>query len=379
MISISVRSIHSHSKRGEQMSQDNLNPGKYGENSSQLAEQSEAHDHKASNIPNPPHEPHHSKSGQKPEIVSEISRYRACVEITVITIGVIGLLWTGTALLYYIAGGMVAFIGFLVSGILSLSTFIGIFWPVFLKNVWTFLRNRHSKRWTLFGRVLTGSFGIAVLLFWVIVSFVFDPYHHLGWPVLNTQLSSNDDYWHPAINQMYGECNFEQASYHVTAYSGFFHYCVATATDYTNFVYEVQMTVIQGNCGGLVFRANYANDKEYLFYICKDGTYCLERWDSLSISHDLLGCNANPESGNLPQILRETSGTAKPITLAVVARGHNFELWVNYHELDVGFDSSDQELKEGQIGVAAVGFDTPYYIQPEVSFNNAKVWKLYGG
>jgi len=348
------------------MSQDNLNPGKYGENSSHLADQSEAHERGASTIPDTPHEaplevtiqeansiatdgPHYSKSRQKARIVSEISRSRAYFEITVITIGVIGLLWTGTVLLYYIAGGMVAFLGFLVSTIISLSTFIGIFWPVFLKNVWNFLRNRHSKRWRLFGRVLAGSFVIAVLLFLGIVRWQFDPYHHLAWPALSDQLSSNDDYWHSETggDQTDGECKFDKGSYHVTANSGSLYFCVATVTDYANFIYEVQMTFKitsppqspQYYCGGLVFRADYANNKEYYFEICYDGSYCLYLYNS-SNWQPLLGCYAGYNTGNLPQILKDTSVITQPITLAVVAKGNHFEFWVNYKELDVGFDGS---------------------------------------
>jgi hypothetical protein len=42
--------------------------------------------------------------------------------------------------------------------------------------------------------------------------------------------------------------------------------------------------------------------------------------------------------------------------------------------LDEGFDFSDQELKEGEIGVTAVAGNHP----TEVAFSNAKVWIFNG-
>src|SRR5205823_12861652 len=58
-------------------------------------------------------------------------------------------------------------------------------------------------------------------------------------------------------NQTDGTCAFSGGSYHSsTPKTQFFYICTAQATDFSNFAIEVQMKVLQGDCGGMVFRAD---------------------------------------------------------------------------------------------------------------------------
>jgi hypothetical protein len=57
---------------------------------------------------------------------------------------------------------------------------------------------------------------------------------------------------------------------------GYLYTCVAKSTDFTDFFYQVDMKVNQGNCGGMVFRARNdasSNDAYAYFEICQDHSY----------------------------------------------------------------------------------------------------------
>src|SRR5206468_804705 len=76
-----------------------------------------------------------------------------------------------------------------------------------------------------------------------------------------------------------GTCAFSGGNYHSsTPNTNFFFICTAQATDSSNFATEVQMKVIQGDCGGLVFRADSKTGKMYFLEVCQDGTYHLYRY-----------------------------------------------------------------------------------------------------
>jgi hypothetical protein len=49
--------------------------------------------------------------------------------------------------------------------------------------------------------------------------------------------------------------------------------CMGKNTDFTNFAFQVQMTLLKGNCGGISFRGNSSIGFHYEFIVCSDGTY----------------------------------------------------------------------------------------------------------
>lgn len=310
-----------------------------------------------------------------------ISSPRANTGVILIPIIIIGLLWVGMVLLWYVASGSLSFLGLLVSSIVTLLTLVGAFWPVFIGDVVKSLKRRYGDR-----GVLLRNASLATCVLFVFVSigvfyWRFDPYYHLGWLKLDSQLNldselrNNDLHWHSHLgnNSTVGSCFFENDGYHVTAYPNHTHNCITTSTNFDNFVYEVKMNLNYGECGGIVFRADYTSYQQYYFRVCQDHTYCLIRSDGFSNNHSVIGCTG--DTSGLETILKDGPYIAQSLTLAVVARGNNIELWVNHQQLDVGFDFSDQELKEGEIGVAVSAITQP----TEATFSDAKVWSLNGG
>ncbi|HZO72381.1 MAG TPA: serine/threonine-protein kinase [Ktedonobacteraceae bacterium] len=188
-----------------------------------------------------------------------------------------------------------------------------------------------------------------------------------GPPAINDPLSSPDDFgWNNtqriATSGRYtGSCQFTNNSYHNEALAGYLINCMATETYFSNLAYQVDMTITNGNSGGLVIRAN-ASGSGYYFRISINGTYFLEKIASNgygNLNQTLLA------SGSSPAIKR---GYNTMNQLAVVAQGQNLYLYTNKQYID---SISDASYSNGQIGVYARG--TNY--KTAITFRNAQVWK----
>ncbi len=52
-------------------------------------------------------------------------------------------------------------------------------------------------------------------------------------------------------------------------------YCQASNTNFSDFAYEVQVTIVKGDRGGIVFRNDHTKGNNDYFFIGQDGTYAL--------------------------------------------------------------------------------------------------------
>jgi len=144
--------------------------------------------------------------------------------------------------------------------------------------------------------------------------------------------------------------------------------CFAQDSDYNNFIYEVKMIVLDGECGGILLRADSTFLMGYLFTVCPNetgsGFYKFERYD---------------KEKNDPAILRARFpstrirvGTGVENTLAVQAEGNNFVLYINQRVVDHVHDNSSDASTGHQIGVGASGSAR----STDVQFNDLHVWVL---
>jgi serine/threonine protein kinase len=157
-----------------------------------------------------------------------------------------------------------------------------------------------------------------------------------------------------------GSCQFKGNSLHVTqTKSPNYYYCTASTEDYTNATFEVQMTIIQGDCGGITFRTNASTNQLYFYRVCVGGTYDLYLYAS--------------SSGNSARNLLKSSSAAinkgvnQSNLLAVVTNGSQIDLYVNKQKVD---SISDPTYKQGLFGVVANSLSGP----TEVTYSNARVW-----
>ncbi len=152
-----------------------------------------------------------------------------------------------------------------------------------------------------------------------------------------------------------GYCTFTGGAYHsIILQAGFFHSCLALATHFTDFAFEVQATIVSGSSSGIVFRADRATTHLYYFIIDKNGNYYLK------VYFDKFGNSSIVASGSSPAIHASGSNL-----IGVVAQGNNISLYVNRQPIK---SVSDSTFSSGQVGVVALA--------GEVAFSNAKVWSL---
>ena len=190
-----------------------------------------------------------------------------------------------------------------------------------------------------------------------------NPYTQSGTLVLNDPLVDNSQghAWLEGTNKLGATCQFTQGAYQATQpNAGYFHACIGQATDYSNFIFEVQVTLASGDYTGLVFRTNSdpTNGASYQFSIDTSGQYYLKLYDS---------------GHGTGLVLRQ--GSTTPIALgqsylfAVVAEYSNIGLYLNQQKIDSVTDGS---LSHGQIGVIVGNINNSAL----AVFSHARVWTL---
>ncbi len=183
-----------------------------------------------------------------------------------------------------------------------------------------------------------------------------------GTPAFNDPLSdtSGNNGWDTNINQQGNTgCQFNNGAYHaLEAMGGYFQPCLAQASNFSNFAYQVTLIIDQGDQGGIIFRANNAKAQYYLFRVGIDGSYTLERYMNNQVTTLSSGFS-----------IAIATGLGQSNTLAVIANKNKISLFANSTYIASVTDST---LTSGQIGVVALDFTLP----TDVEFSNAQVWPL---
>jgi hypothetical protein len=191
------------------------------------------------------------------------------------------------------------------------------------------------------------------------------PYPPYGTLALDDPLSDNSQghNWQESDPSL-GTCTFTGGAYHVNAIlNDSTNDCLASP-NFSDFAYQVQMTIVKGDGGGIIFREDNARGNGYYFALGQQsGVWGYKLWG-------FNNCN-----GNTCKVSELRSGSSAAIKtglnqsnlVAVVASGSTIDLYVNNHKID---SVSDNSYGSGQIGVAATYLKSP----TEVVFSNAKVW-----
>ena len=182
-----------------------------------------------------------------------------------------------------------------------------------------------------------------------------------GSPVLDDSLSFNTgSSWEEDQAQGGGGCGFSGGAYHASIdQKGFYFACAAQNTSFSNFAYQVQMTITKGDAGGVFFRGNRSASQFYLLSIARDGTFDLFISKDQNHSSDLNFGNSSA--------IKKSTGQANLIT--VVVRGNSIYFYINKQYAG---SVNDSTYTGGQVGVFVDARTTA----TDVAFNNAQVWKL---
>jgi hypothetical protein len=185
-----------------------------------------------------------------------------------------------------------------------------------------------------------------------------------GTPALNDSMSN------PTLNPLWditlgstanGACTFTGGSYHATIpKTGYFEPCYAESTNYSKFAFQIDMTIMQGDFGGVLLRANTTHSAYYLFRVGLDGSFDLYNY-------------ADAAGSQATQLLTGSSQAMKGLNqsneITVVAQDTQMYFFLNRQYLG---STNDNTYTAGQIGVLAESAKNP----TDVAFSNAKVWTL---
>lgn len=185
-------------------------------------------------------------------------------------------------------------------------------------------------------------------------------YPPVGWKLAFSDplKSSSSGYW-PVEKDKMGGCEFANDVYQVSRWQiGGGHYCSPDHFNFTDFTLEAQMIITKGDEGVILFRATDTGNY-YAFWISPSGTYALEIWENNTFSKTLVSSSHTAIH----------TGLYQPNTVAVVAQGNTFHLYVNDQLINVVTDQGSS-YGHGNIYLEAYSVSNP----TEVLFSNVKVW-----
>ena len=183
--------------------------------------------------------------------------------------------------------------------------------------------------------------------------------------VFNDPLSDNSQghNWQIAAVQGNNACQFANRAYQsandntsTSLYSG--TVCFAQNTDFSDFTFQVQTILVQGLCGGIVFRGDSKANNFDRFVICSNAWYDFRQCSSGY-------CDVVFANGLSPAI---NTALGASNTLAVVANGSLITIYVNGKQI---ISTTDTGFSQGQIGLVTSGYNSTLTV---ATFRNARVW-----
>lgn len=196
-----------------------------------------------------------------------------------------------------------------------------------------------------------------------------DPYSPPDWSLAFVQplTGSGYHYWTEYTPNPTDRCRYINGAYHViiSQNSGFFG-CYS-AINSPDFAFEVQMKIITGDCGGIIFRGNNLNQQQFsLFTVCQNGSYDLYSYTSNNPVQTLISSSSSAINAGLNQTN----------TVAIVANGSSLDLYVNHQKINHIDNSTTDCMPNGicQIGLAVISYNSG----TEVAYSSARAWSPLG-
>jgi serine/threonine protein kinase len=188
-----------------------------------------------------------------------------------------------------------------------------------------------------------------------------DPYlTGKGKLVLSDPLSEPAN-WLPQVSGSWGgTCAFNNGVYDLAeaVVTRSYGCNLQAAMQMRNFIYEVQMSFVEGNCGGLRFRYHPDQHAGYILRLCSGGTIILSTGPKYTV---LLRTNS-------PLARR---GYNRSNILAVSVIGNRLTVYINKQIVGSCIDVNNT------FGIGTFAFDVQAASQPtEIALSNVKIWQL---
>ena len=160
-------------------------------------------------------------------------------------------------------------------------------------------------------------------------------------------------------------CQFVDGAYHVVDAPKNGGACFATATNFSNFAYQIEMTFMKAgqsfDGGGIVIRSS--GNTYYYFEVFESGRYTLVSCTSNDCSHTI--------ADGLSQVIPSFhTGLNQTNTVAIEVNSFGFDLYVNGVHVDGPVSDANKTSNHGMIGVFGAANDAT----TEVVYKDAKVW-----
>ncbi len=195
----------------------------------------------------------------------------------------------------------------------------------------------------------------------------YPPYN--GSQALNDPMINNNqgNQWQEKSDNATGNsCQFIDGAYHVVDAPHYNGACFATAIDFSNFTYQIEMTFVKSghsfDGGGIAIRNSRNN--YYYFEVFESGRY------------KFVSCSGNDCNHVIAESLTQAipsfrTGLNRPNTIAIVVKGNIFDLFVNGTHIAGPVSDPNTTSNHGMIGVFGEANDAT----TEVAYNDAKVWR----
>lgn len=133
---------------------------------------------------------------------------------------------------------------------------------------------------------------------------------------------------------------------------------MAHKSNFSDFLCQVQMTIIKGSYGSLIFRSDDAASNFYIFREGQDGVFTFAKYNN----------SADTEIEHSPSLVFK-QGPNQTNLLAVIVQGSHLIFYINAQYV---YDTYDTSFRSGEIGLVAGSIGNP----TEVVYNNLKIWAL---
>jgi hypothetical protein len=172
-----------------------------------------------------------------------------------------------------------------------------------------------------------------------------------------------EKYWQADVNQDFGgSCQFEDGALHVREEKPHRNYsCYSFLQSFTNFAFEVQMTIIQGECGSVNVSIAPSSQMFYYVEICLDGTCRLVKYLDDTGKNTFLLAKRSHRAIRL--------GLNQTNLLAIYVNRDILRVFANGQQIMV---AQDGDGTMGAIQLSAVDITSA----TEVVYQQARVWTL---